>query len=101
VGHAQDASLVDRKGFEGLGQEARDRLTSGATGLDEPRVPQSSEMPRHERLAQPDVFDELGDAGFPVGEASDDPESVHVGEGLVDDTEATKLVGRIDDRRER
>jgi hypothetical protein len=47
------------------------------------------------------MLDQLGDARVAVGEAPDDPQAVDVGEGLVDETEASELIGRIDDRGER
>jgi hypothetical protein len=41
-------------------------------------------MVADERLRQPDVRDELGDAGFTIRETTDDTKPVHIGEGLVE-----------------
>jgi len=58
-------------------------------------------MPRHERLGQPDLGDELGDGGFSLGQAANDPEPVDVGQGLVDEAELAEVVRLGDGGRER
>src|SRR6185503_16253708 len=97
---AQDAALVLGEGVECLGQEARHGLAADAARLDEPGDPEPAEMPRDERLAEPDALDELGDGRLTLGEALDDPQPVHVGEGLVDEADRAQLVGLVDDGRD-
>jgi hypothetical protein len=53
-------------------------------------------VPAHERLRQADLRDQLGDRGRPGRQAADDPESVDVGEGLVDEPQLPELV-RLED----
>ena len=64
---------------------------------DEARAPEPAEVPRHERLAEPDPLDELGDGRLALGEALHDPQPVHVGERLVDEAQGAQLVGLVDD----
>ena len=52
-----------------------------------------------ERLRQADVGDELGDARLALGQATDDAQAVHVGEGLVEGTQLAQVVGLGDDLR--
>ena len=58
-------------------------------------------MPRDERLRQADVVDELGDRCLGASEPLDDPEPVHVSEGLVEGPQGAQLLGLVDDRRDR
>ncbi len=58
-------------------------------------------MPAHQRLREPDVVDELGDAGLAAGKPLDDPQPVDVRERLVKGAERAKLIGLVDDRRDR
>ena len=88
------------EGAEGLGQEAGDGLAADAPGLDEAGDAEPAEVPRHERLAQPDPLDELGDGGLALGEALDDAQAVHVGEGLVDEAQGAQVLGLVDDGRD-
>jgi hypothetical protein len=57
-------------------------------------------VPTDERLGQADLLDQIGHRRVPIGEALDDPESVDVGERLVDDPQLTELVGLVDDGRD-
>src|SRR5262245_26793406 len=57
-------------------------------------------MPRHERLAEPDPLDQLRHGRLALGEALDDPQPVHVGEGLVDDAQGAELLGLVHDGRD-
>ena len=52
-----------------------------------------------ERLRQPDVGDELGDRGLALGQAADDAQPVHVGQGLVEGAQLAQVLGLDDDRR--
>jgi hypothetical protein len=54
-------------------------------------------VPRHERLRQPDLRDELRHGRFAVRQPADDPQAVDVSEGLVDEAQLTQLVG-LEDR---
>ena len=65
-----------------------------------PATPEPAEVPRDERLAEPDPLDELGDGRLALGEALDDPQAVHVGERLVDDAQRAQVVGLVDDGRD-
>ena len=77
-----------------------ERLAPDAAGLDKPGDAQPAQVPRHERLAEPDALDQLGDRGLALGEPLDDPQAVHVGEGLVDDAQRAELVGLVERRRD-
>ena len=96
----EHAALVLGVGAEGLGNEARDGLATDAAGLDQAGNPEAPEVPRHERLAQADTLDEVGHARLALRQALDDPQPVHVGQGLVDEPELAQLLGLIDDGRE-
>jgi MFS family permease len=54
-------------------------------------------VPRHERLAQADLIDELRDTGVAMREALHDSEAIHVGKRLVDQAQRAQLIGWIDD----
>ena len=54
-------------------------------------------MPADEWLREPNVLDEVGHAGVAAGEPLDDPQSVDVGQGLVDEAELSQLLGLVDD----
>ena len=86
---------------EGLGHEPADRLAADPAGRHEARGAEPAEVPRDERLGQADLGDELGDARLAVGEAADDPQPVHVGEGLVDEAQLAQVVGLDDGGRDR
>ena len=47
------------------------------------------------------MIDELGDRGFALGEATDDPEPVHVGEGPVDEADRPEIIRLVDDGGDR
>jgi len=97
---AEDAALVLGKGAEGLGEEARDGLATDASRLDEPGDTEPPQMPRHEWLAQPDALNELGDRCLSLGKALDDPEPIHVREGLVDQAQGAQVLRLVDDGRD-
>jgi hypothetical protein len=98
---AKDPALVRREPVPRLGQQAADRLPPDPARLDEAGQAQLAEMPRDERLAQADVVDELGNGRLALGEATDDPEPVDVGQGLVDEADRAEVFGLVDDRRDR
>jgi hypothetical protein len=100
VFEAEDAALMLGKGAESLGEQARDGLTADATRLDEAGDSEPPEMPRDERLAQPDALDELGDGRLALGEALDDAQAVHVRERLVDETQRAQVLWLVDDGRD-
>ncbi len=54
---------------------------------------------RDERLAEPDVLDQLGDRGLAIGEPAHDAQPVDVGHDLVEGTQLAQVVGL--DRRPR
>jgi hypothetical protein len=58
-------------------------------------------MPGHEGLRQADLGDEIGNRGVGLGQATDDPKPVDIGEGLVDKAQLAKVGGLVDDRRDR
>ena len=58
-------------------------------------------MPRHERLRQPDMGDELGDGRLALGQASHDAQPVHVGHDLVEGAQLAQVVGLGDGRGDR
>ena len=96
---AKDSALVVGEGAKRLGQEAGHGLAADAPRVDEPGCPESAQVPRDERLAQADPFDQLGHAGLALREALDDPQPIHVRKGLVDDADRAQLVGLVDDGR--
>jgi len=86
---------------EGSGPQAADRLAADSAGRDDSGGSQLAEMPAHERLAQPDVVDQLGDRGRGIREALDDPQPVDVGQRLVEQADLAKVIRLIDDRGDR
>ena len=56
-------------------------------------------MPADQRLRQPDFLDQVGDGSVAASQSPDDPQSIDVGERLVDDPQLTKVLGLVDDRR--
>ena len=97
---AEDTALVLGEGPECLGEQARDGLAADASRLDEAGNPESPQVPRHEGLAQPDPLDELGDRCLTLGETLDDPQAIHVREGLVDEAQRAEVFGLVDDGRD-
>jgi hypothetical protein len=81
-------------------QEPADGLATDPPGLDEAGGAQAADVPRHERLRQPDVVDELGDAGLGASEALDDAQPVHVREGLVEGAQRSQFLRLVDDGRD-
>ena len=53
-------------------------------------------MPRHERLRQQDLGHELRDGRLGLGQGPDDPETVDVGQRLVDEAQLAELLGLED-----
>jgi hypothetical protein len=100
MAQAEDLALPGGEGFEGRGHEPAERLASPAAGLDESGGPQPAEVPADERLAEPDVLDEIRDRCVAAGEASDEAEAVHVGERPMDDSQLAEILGLVDDRRQ-
>jgi hypothetical protein len=88
--------LAGGEGREGLRAEAAERLAAEAARRDETGRPEPPDVPRDERLGQPDLGDELGDGRLGGGKAADDPKPVHVGEGLVDEAQLAQLLGLED-----
>jgi hypothetical protein len=93
---ARDAEYRALAGGE-LGEcllaEAADRLSAAAACLDDAGGPQPTDVPRHERLRQADVGDELGDRRFALGESPDDAQSIDVGHDLVERTQLAQVLG--------
>jgi len=58
-------------------------------------------VPADEGLRQPDLLDQVGDRRVTTGKAADDPQPVDVRERLVDDPQLAKVLGLVDDRRNR
>ena len=94
-------ALVLGEGAERLGHEAGHGLTADPPCLNQACDSKPAEVPRDERLAEPDSLDELGDAGVALGEALDDAQAVHVREGLMDEAQRTEVLGLVDDGRDR
>src|SRR6185312_9933147 len=86
---------------ERLAAEAADGLTALPTRLDDAGAAEAPDVPRNERLAEPDVGDELGDGRLAVRQPAHDPEPVHVGHGLVEGTQLAQLLGLGDGRGDR
>ena len=90
-------ALLGGEGLEGLRDEPADRLPAAPPGLDEPGGPEPAEVPRHERLGQADVLDQLGDGGLPLRQAADDPEAVDIRQRLVEQPDRPEVVRLVDD----
>src|SRR4051794_38056146 len=75
----EDGALARGELFECFLAQAADRLASVAACLDHAGGAEPAEMPGHERLAQADVGDELGDGRLALGEAPDDAQAGHLG----------------------
>ncbi len=97
----QDRLLARCELGERFGPQPADRLATDPRGRDHARLAKLADVPAHQRLRQPDVVDELGDARLAASQPLDDPQSVDVRERLVERTERPKLVGLVDDRRDR
>src|SRR4051794_16912080 len=76
-----------------LGPETADRLSAPAPGLDDAGAPEATDVPRHERLRQADMGDELGDRRLTVRQPADDPEAIHVGHDLVEGAQLAQVIG--------
>ena len=93
---ARSRSATSPKASAGGGRPSRGRPAR----LDEAGGAQALEVMADERLGQPDVGDELGDARLAVGQAADDAQAIDVGEGLVERAQLAQLFGLEDDRRD-
>ena len=100
MGQAEDLAFAVEERVEGGRQETADRLAADPPGLDEAGGAEAADMPRDERLRQADVVDELGDRRLGAGEPLNDPQPVHVSEGLVEGPQCAQLLGLVDDRRD-
>jgi hypothetical protein len=58
-------------------------------------------VPADERLGQANFRDQLRDRSGPGGEPADDPQTVDVGKGLVDEAQLAEFVGLEDGVRDR
>jgi hypothetical protein len=96
--HPENGPLALGDLAERLRAEGADGLAAGPSGDDEPGLAEAAEVVAHERLAEPDMVDQLTDARRPVGQAAHDPQPVHVGERLVEDADLAEVVGLVDDR---
>src|SRR6185295_17217780 len=90
---AEDRALACGDLAECLGTEGADRLAADAARLDQAGDAESLEVMAHERLAEPDMGDELGHAGLAVCEATHDAQPIHVGQGLVEGAQLAQIVG--------
>ena len=98
---AEDGALAGRELGERLLAQAADRLAALAAGLDDARGAEAAEVPRHERLGEPDMGDELRDGRLALGQAADDAQAVHVGHDLVEGTQLAQVFGLGDGRGDR
>jgi hypothetical protein len=98
---AKDRALSRGELGERLLAQSADRLTPLSSGLDDSGGPQATEMPRNERLGQPDVGDQLRDGGLALGQTTDDAQAVHVGHHLVESTQLAELFWLGDGRGDR
>src|SRR4051794_11755237 len=89
----EDGALARGELFECFLPQAADRLAAVAARLDHARGAEPAEMPGHERLAQADVGDQLGDGRLALGEAPDDAQAVHVGHDLVEGAQLAQVLG--------
>jgi hypothetical protein len=97
----QELTLARRLHIERLRAEGADRLAAASARGDQARGTQPAQVPAHQRLRQADVLDEIPDGGRAAGEAPDDAQAVDVGERLVEQPQLAKVIGLVDDGRER
>jgi len=88
----QDLALAGRDLAEGLRTKRADRLAPDSTGRDEPGHPKALQVVAHERLGEPDMGDELSHARLASSETSNDAQSVHVSEGLVERPQVAEVI---------
>jgi hypothetical protein len=91
-GQAEDLRLARAERLEGFRKQPAEGLAAAPSGHDQPGGAEPAHVPRHERLRQPDLRDELRDGRLAVRQAPDDPEPVDVGERLVDETQLAQLI---------
>jgi hypothetical protein len=99
--HPENRPLALGHFAERLRAEGADGLASGPSRDDEAGFAEATEVVAHEGLAEPDVVDQLADAGRAVGQPAHDAQPVHVGEGLVEDADLAEVVRLVDDRGDR
>src|SRR4029079_69846 len=68
--HAQDGAFAGRELLERLLAQAADRLAALPAGHHDTGRPETTQMPRHERLAEADVGDELRHGRLALGTAA-------------------------------
>jgi hypothetical protein len=100
AGESKDGSFTRSELGERVSSQPAYRLATNACRLDDRCLAELADVPAHERLRQPHVVDELGDARLTTGKALNDPQAVHVGEGLVERPKRSQLIGLVDDRRD-
>lgn len=71
-GQTKDTPFIGGKAIPRLGDQTRDRFSAGTARLDQTGQTQLAQMPRDERLAEPDVVDELGDRRLTLREPPHD-----------------------------
>jgi hypothetical protein len=97
----QELALARRLHVERLRAEGADRLAAASARGDQARGTQPAQVPAHQRLRQADVLDEIPDGGRAASEAPDDAQTVDVGERLVEQAQLAKVIGLVDDGRQR
>jgi hypothetical protein len=90
---AQDRAFARGELGERSLAESADRLAAAAPGLDDTSASQAAEVPRDERLRQPDMSDELRDGRLALRQAPDDPQPVDVGHDLVEGAQLAEVFG--------
>ncbi len=100
-GKTKDTPFIGGKAIPRLGDQTRDRFSAGAARLDQTGQTQLAQMPRDERLAEPDVVDELGDRRLTLREPPHDSQAIHVRQGLVNQSNGAEILGLVNDRGDR
>ena len=91
--HAKDGAFAGGELLERFLAEAADRLAALPPGHHDAGRSEATQMPRHERLAEADMGDQLGDGRLALGETPDDPQPVDVGHDLVERTQLAQVLG--------
>jgi hypothetical protein len=95
--HSQQGALAFRDFVEDVRPKLAEDLAAGPPGLDDSGSLEPGHVPRDQRLAEADRFDQIADRSRTLREPPHDSEAVHVGQRFVEDAQLPQIVGLIDD----
>jgi hypothetical protein len=97
LSHAQEDSLALGDLTKDVGTKLADDLAAGPLGFHDAGSSESTDVPRNQRLAEPDGIDQFAYGCRALRKPSDDAKAVNVRERLVENAQLAKIVGLIDD----